>query len=483
MVRKDDLDFFCSFSRKELQSLCKKYDLPDNRSSMGMAESLASYFERNSLSSGAFGVGDQCHSATASGAPASGTRDVKKDYGGSKLDIIREDRSQTTTAGETGFTLGDNTHYQDVHGASTESACATQFTRSLNEKGPIKNSRKDFLRGTDCWLENQTREVNAGEHPRETPSTGCSTSTYSSPSSFEFHVSSEKGINLSVDLNFNPSDWINSMRNEVCVCNSMLPKESRRSDQGTSYLTKSKEQKSLPPLNANSGQGEDGHAVKEASISPLMKDNRQTPSDHRSTGEESLTSSAIIEPCSRKTDGLDKYKKDEGHKLFIAEPSAPGLIFSCAESCSKSCCVVSLDPNCVNSPGKKMASDFGTQENLTGDLPTQKVGNPITETPIRPGGGGSDMSSLEAKPYKLNPSCSLLQCRQELFGIKCGGAGKERSDKWAGAVRVSCLNNVASHIRNFIFAVIEEWMSRNNPYGKEIHAAPFGGHQFHSDHL
>lgn len=45
MVRKKDVDFYCGFSRKELQSLCKKYSLPANRSSSDMAESLASYFE------------------------------------------------------------------------------------------------------------------------------------------------------------------------------------------------------------------------------------------------------------------------------------------------------------------------------------------------------------------------------------------------------------------------------------------------------
>lgn len=45
MVRKKDVEFYCGFSRKELQSLCKKYSLPANRSSSDMAESLASYFE------------------------------------------------------------------------------------------------------------------------------------------------------------------------------------------------------------------------------------------------------------------------------------------------------------------------------------------------------------------------------------------------------------------------------------------------------
>ncbi|XP_010526040.1 PREDICTED: uncharacterized protein LOC104803712 [Tarenaya hassleriana] len=422
MVRKEDVDFYCSFSRKELQGLCKKYNLPANRSTADMAESLASHFETKSLSSGAFGVGRI--QGAASGAPAKGKMDAEKDYNGSKLEMIGGDHSQTTVAGGTGFTPGHKAHYQDVHGALIESAYIPQFTKNL-KKGPKANSRKDFLQRTECRLENQTGEVNTGECPQETSFPGCS--TFSSSSSFEFHVSSEKGINLSVDLNFNPSDWITSMRNEVCIWNSMRSKKSRSSDQDTDDLTESEKQKNQSP---HPGLAQDlcsSHTVKEAFASPLMKDNGQIPSDHQSSGEGSLTP-FVIEPCSRKRDALDKYKKEERHNLFIPESSALGQIVSCAESCSKSYCVVSLDLDRVNSPGRNLASDSGTistecpitldtQENLTGDLPNkssespspgspQKVGNSRSGTPISPGIDGSETSSSEAKPYRLNPSCS-----------------------------------------------------------------------------
>lgn len=39
------MDFYRWFSRKELPSLCKKYSLPANRSTLDMAESLVSYLE------------------------------------------------------------------------------------------------------------------------------------------------------------------------------------------------------------------------------------------------------------------------------------------------------------------------------------------------------------------------------------------------------------------------------------------------------
>jgi hypothetical protein len=82
MVRKEDVDFYCGFSRKELQSLCKKYNLPANRSSSDMAESLASYFEKNNLNPVSFGVpGNQDSSATTSRAPAIRTWNVKRGFG------------------------------------------------------------------------------------------------------------------------------------------------------------------------------------------------------------------------------------------------------------------------------------------------------------------------------------------------------------------------------------------------------------------
>ncbi|XP_010524840.1 PREDICTED: uncharacterized protein LOC104800392 isoform X2 [Tarenaya hassleriana] len=424
MVRKEDVDFYCSFSRKELQSLCKKYNLPANRSSSDMAESLASYFERNSLS---------------------GTGNAKKGYDDSKLENIREVHSQTARARDTGFTLVDKTYYQEMHGGSVESACARQFIRSLNEKGPTGDSGKDLHRGMDCWLENRTTELNTDERPQETHSPRCR--TYST---FEFHVSSEEGINLSVDLNFNPSDWINSMTNEVRICNSIRSKKSRLSDEGTDYHTESKKQKSESPLNVNPGLGKDGPAVEESSISLPLKGNSQIPPDHQPSGGGSLTST-VIEPCSTKRDASDRYKEDQRHNLYIPDPdaSAPGQIVSCAELCSNSCCMVSLELDCVMSPGKKTASDsvtvtaecpstLDTRDNLMGELPNEisenpsqesprKVGNSSTVTPICPGGGGSETSSSETTPYRLKASCSPLQCRQELFGIKCGGAGKERN--------------------------------------------------------
>ncbi|XP_009116604.1 uncharacterized protein LOC103841787 isoform X2 [Brassica rapa] len=334
MVRKKDVDFYCGFSRKELQSLCKKYNLPANRSSSDMAESLASFFERNSLNSVGFGVaGIQGSSATTSRGPVSRTWDVKRDSYGNELNITREGCFQSTVARGPGFILGDSTQSQERNGGL-----------KLNEKGPM-----------DPQLENRMKEVDSDDSP--------------SSSSFEFHVSMEEGISLSVDLNFNPSDWVSSMTSEVNVYDSIRRRKSPDSDLGTDNATKCKKHKSLE-------EDEDGDVRRESSSSPEKKDSTQVASDHHSNG--------------------------------------PGqIVSSCTESCSKSCCVNPVDLECVDPPGKKLSSDAvmvaAEQNHPAGDdLLVETPQNPSMES-FQKVGAGSELSSSEAvEAYPSNALCSEL---------------------------------------------------------------------------
>lgn len=279
------------------------------------------------------------------------------------------------------------------NGALIDSACPPPYMRKLNEKGPTANSKS-----TDSRLENRMREVDSGDSP--------------SSSSFEFHVSLEEGISLSVDLNFNPSDWINSMRDEVNVCDTMRRRKSPHSDLGINNASECKKQKS-------SGQDTDGHVRRESSISPAMKDNAQLPSDHHSNGQRSLASSAI-EPCSRIKEGSDTCKEKKGINLSIPDFLGPSqIVSSCVESYSKSCCVNPVDLDCVIPPRKTLTSDSvvvaAEQNHPAGDLlieipenPSmesfQKVGN--SNTVICPRGAGSELSSSEAEAYHSNLPCS-----------------------------------------------------------------------------
>ncbi|KAJ0246648.1 Uncharacterized protein HA466_0171580 [Hirschfeldia incana] len=359
MVRTKDVDFYCGFSRKELQSLCKKYSLPANRSSSDMAESLASYFEKNSLNSVGFGVGGiQGGSATTSRGPVSRTWDVKRDSYGNDLNITREGCFQSTVARGPGFILGDSTQSQERNGGL-----------KLSEGGPM-----------DPRLENRMKEVDNG---------GSS----SSSSSFEFHVGMEEGISLSVDLNFNPLDWVNSMTNEVNVYDSMRPRRPAPDDLGIDDATKCKKQKS-------SGQDKDVDVRRESSTSPAMKENTQVPSDHHSNGELCPAPSAI-QPC----------KEKNGVNLSIHDSLGPGqIVSSCVESCSKSCCVNPVDLECVDPPGKKLTGDSvmvaAEKNHPPGDLLLVEIPqNPSMES-FQKVGAGSELSSSEAEAYPSNALCS-----------------------------------------------------------------------------
>ncbi|CAA7016683.1 unnamed protein product [Microthlaspi erraticum] len=385
MVRKEDVNFFCGFSRKELQSLCKKYNLPANRSTSDMAESLASYFEKNNLNSRGFGVsGNQ---ATTSRPPPSRTWNVTRE-----LDISRGDCFQGAMARDPGLILGDSTQYQERNDGLNYSECAPPYMRKLSEKGP-----------TDSRLQDRMKEVDSGDSP--------------SSSSFEFHVSLEEGISLSVDLNFNPSDWIKSMRDEVNVFDSLRRRRSPHSDNNAANCKKQK----------SSGQDKDKHVRIESSLSPAMKDNTH------SNGEWSLASSAI-QPCSRVQEGSDTCKEKNVVNLSVPDTSGPGqIVSSCVESYSKSCCVNPVDSDCVHPPEKKLTVDSvimvaAEQNHPAGDLlieppenPSlesfEKVGNSITL--MCPRGAGSELSSSEAEAYhsNLKTSSNLNLSSSELIVI------------------------------------------------------------------
>ncbi|CAH2063547.1 unnamed protein product [Thlaspi arvense] len=380
MVSKKDVDYYCGYSRKELQSLCKKYKLPANRSSLDMAESLASFFElqKNSLNSVGvgFGVaGNRAGLATTSKAP------VKRDFYGKELNTERGNRFQGAVAREPGVIIGERTKYQARNGGLIGSECVPPYTRKLNGKGPTEP------------------RLHSGDRP--------------SSSSFEFHVSSEEGISLSVDLNFNPLDWSKSMRGEVNVHDSLRRRKPPHSDIAIDNATICKKQKSL-------GEDKDGYVRRETPMSSAMMDNTQVLSDHHSNGELSLASSGI-QPCSRTIEGSDTCKGKKALNSSLPDSAGPGqIVSSCVESYSKSRSVNPLDVDCVNPHGKKLSSDSvvgvaAVQNRPAGDLlievpetPSmesfQKVGN--SSTVICPRGPGSELSSSEAEAYYSNPPCS-----------------------------------------------------------------------------
>ncbi|KAL0663056.1 hypothetical protein Bca4012_099893 [Brassica carinata] len=155
MVRRQDVDFYRWFSRKELRSLCKKYSLPANRStSEYMAESLASYLEKNCFNSVGFGIQDS--PGAHSRVPAS----RKRDSFGNELNIARGGCFQGTVVREPGFILGDSTQTQERNGGLIDSECAPSYMRRLNEKGPLDPQLENTMKEVDNWINSLRNEVN-----------------------------------------------------------------------------------------------------------------------------------------------------------------------------------------------------------------------------------------------------------------------------------------------------------------------------------
>ncbi|CAL0332461.1 unnamed protein product [Lupinus luteus] len=99
--------------------------------------------------------------------------------------------------------------------------------------------------------------------------------TEAPPRSIEFFVWNNEGINLCVDLNSSPSDWINKLRNEVCTSTDVNRKDSRSLRQELSYLGENSTQgKSSLLSKTNCDQIDDHHTrqIKSSSSLKMAKD-------------------------------------------------------------------------------------------------------------------------------------------------------------------------------------------------------------------
>lgn len=153
------MDFYRWFSRKELPSLCKKYSLPANRSTLDMAESLVSYLEKNCSNSVGFGIQDS--SGAHSRVPAS----RKRDSFGNELNIARGGCFQGTVVREPDFILGDSTQTQERNGGLIDSECAPSYMRRLNEKGPLDPQLENTMK--ECKKQKSLEQDKDGNARRE----------------------------------------------------------------------------------------------------------------------------------------------------------------------------------------------------------------------------------------------------------------------------------------------------------------------------
>lgn len=109
------------------------------------------------------------------------------------------------------------------------------------------------------------------------------------PSSFEFYVWSDVGINLHVDLNLPPSDWISRFRNEVCISENVHGNKSRSLWQDLSGLGENSTQgKSSFLRSTNSGQIDDHDGQGKSSSSLKLTKDGATELDQQNKDDSPL---------------------------------------------------------------------------------------------------------------------------------------------------------------------------------------------------
>ncbi|XVE84530.1 hypothetical protein DITRI_Ditri17bG0020600 [Diplodiscus trichospermus] len=383
MANKEDKSFYHSLSRKELQGLCKKYGLPANRSSSDMAKSVVSFLEKQRL--GSMTPTERLYGIEEAGLPLSqklqlqsaaslnSFRDAVKDcYGLISCPLDRcngGNYSQAINCNALGCCIGDKFYHKDGYDGGSiffqqtpQSQFVAQYDNSgsNNKEFPTTSFNGNYLSFTRDGrmtnmpqIEHKDTNVGACSHENAFPSSQITPTV--SPS-FQFHVSSEEGINLYVDLNSNPSEWVEKLKSEVSICQNMAHSKSETFYEELGRFEETgKQMKSSFRLKVDAGKQKDGHIHTELTPRLIIKENNSLQLDHPDGGDQSL-GSTVITPSARAVDVPEHSEGDQGVTLFKAHSDSQEQIIPDGASSAKDVCLITLDSN-INYPRKKLACD------------------------------------------------------------------------------------------------------------------------------
>lgn len=227
------------------------------------------------------------------------------------------------------------------------------------------------------------------------------TTTEVPPSSFEFYVWSDEGINLHVNLNSSPSDWTKRFKKEVCITENLHANESWSFWQDLGCLGESSTQRKSSFLqNTNPSQIEIRRRQTKSLPSLRLTKDDVTGLDQQDKGDSSLISDTL-KPLSMPGNVADKLKDNqtivsaeltanmadnlkEGQSTVSAVLSygAPNNFMSGAESCAKNASKEILDSDAAGTPfSKSLCGSVGNSLSDHGKLERQnsKPGNEISE--------------------------------------------------------------------------------------------------------
>ncbi|XP_073266738.1 uncharacterized protein [Populus alba] len=385
-------EYFRKLSRKELQSLCKQCSLPARKSSSEMVESLAFYFMRkglNLVSSGTSinGVQDallhtslmppmQPKSALNSVKGLGLCKPTKSDSNFYSFEL-RSRPGEEIYKGNRNFKcnnlesfIGPGAYNKESFGgliSNFQEVSPSQFFSQY--AGSHVNFKKPLSLGGRV-------EDSPQFHGRDINTVACSKeialpsiiTTANVPASFEFHVSSEEGIKLCVDLNSSPLEWIKKYKNQVSLCDNVVNTKSRSLYEELGCIGESnKKLKSSVLQNIDSGKNRDESMQAEPSPSSVGEKNSHVRNGHPDGGNNSPISSPVI-PCSVAVDVSLYLKEDPG--LASVKPSSDGQNHNNLniESFSEKECIAALDSDITDTPLEKTACNFAVNSISNGSI-------------------------------------------------------------------------------------------------------------------
>ncbi|XP_022722354.1 uncharacterized protein LOC111279646 isoform X2 [Durio zibethinus] len=419
MANREDEGFYHSLSRKELQSLCKKYGLPANRSSSDMAKSLACYLENQRL--GSMSMGERLYEIRETGLPLplevqlqpgaslNSFRDTGKDcYGLISCPIDRcngGNHSQAVKCNALGCCTGDKYYHKDGYSGGSIFSLQTpqsRFVTHYDDSGFKNKELPAIFFNKNCpsltrdgrmndMLQIEQKDTNVAACSNENAFPSSINTPTVSPSSFQFHVSSEEGINLYVDLNSNPSEWVEKLKSEVSICQNMSHSKSQTFHNELGRLGESSTQmKNSFQLDVDAGRVKDIHTHPGLPLSLIIKENNPLQLDH-SDGDGGSLGSTVMTQCARAVELSEHLEGDQGLTLFKVPPDSQEQIISGGAFSVKDGCLMTLDSN-INSPRKKLVSDAvfnkpdGPLNHLTTEHQNSMLENEICENSTLPNG-------------------------------------------------------------------------------------------------
>lgn len=383
MANKEDEGFFHSLSRKELQSLCKQYGLPANRSSFDMAKSLASYGENQRF--GLMSARERLYGIQEAELPLSMKLQLQPgasvnsfmDTGEDRFGLIScpidrcngQDFSQAAKSNALDCCTGKKKFHKDGYSGGSIIFQQTPQLQFVTQYADCGFKNKEFP--TICFNRNfsslirdgrmnnmpqiEQKDTNVGTCSNETAFHSFINTPTVSPSSFEFHVSSEQGINLFVDLNSNPSEWVEKLKSEVSICQNMSHSKSETFHNELGRFGESSTQmKNSFQLDVDAGIIKDGHMHSGLTPSLTIKENNPLQLDHQDGDIVSL-GSTVMTQCATAVEVLEHLEGDQGLSLSKAPPDSQEQIISSGAPSTKDECLITLDSS-INSPREKLAT-------------------------------------------------------------------------------------------------------------------------------